>query len=453
VAVVGGGYCGAALVSALLQKGPRPLRIAWIEPAATPGPGLAYSGQDPLHLLNVSAGCMRLPGAPAQPFASFVRRRDPSADGDTLAPRAWFGAWIVAELAQAMTAACGVRVDHYRSPAVQVQATGRGGRVLLADGTTLEADQVVLATGHAMPRVPAALADHEGSPWLLHRKNPLEALEELDRTERVLVVGTGLTALDLVRGLRHRGHQGRVLALSRRGQWPAPHLADRSADLTLPELPPVPLGDVDAATAWAGCAFAAQREAGRPWQRVVDAIRLQVPALWQSWDLDARRSFLHGRRSAWERLRHRAPAPHLDDLDAWSCEGWLTTLGAHVEHVVDGGDSVRVDVRCSDGSLRQLQVDRIVLCTGADGAAGADGCPLWIGLLREGCLVPEPLGLGVMVDADGRAQTAEGKVLPWLRVMGAATRGDVFERTAVPDLCVHGERVAHGLVHDLAAAR
>lgn len=58
VVILGGGFCGAALAINLLRRVRRPLQVVLVEPQPILGQGVAYSTDDPLHLLNVPADNM-----------------------------------------------------------------------------------------------------------------------------------------------------------------------------------------------------------------------------------------------------------------------------------------------------------------------------------------------------------------------------------------------------------
>ena len=61
IAVIGGGFCGAAFVLHLLRDFPAlAARIDVVEPRDTLGSGLAYSTPDPTHRINVAAARMAL---------------------------------------------------------------------------------------------------------------------------------------------------------------------------------------------------------------------------------------------------------------------------------------------------------------------------------------------------------------------------------------------------------
>ncbi len=79
--------------------------------------------------------------------------------------------------------------------------------VTLADGSRHVGDVAVLATGNESP---IAKLPCDADPWL----PPLSAV---DKDATVLILGTGLTMIDYVLSLLRDGHDGRIVAISRRG--------------------------------------------------------------------------------------------------------------------------------------------------------------------------------------------------------------------------------------------
>jgi hypothetical protein len=80
----------------------------------------------------------------------------------------------------------------------------------------------------------------------------------------VLLVGSGLTAVDLIIELRDRGHRGRIHLVSRRGQMPQPHRVAEARPR--PGLQPVALGaDLHPRARWPRCAPGCVRPRPRAW--------------------------------------------------------------------------------------------------------------------------------------------------------------------------------------------
>ena len=93
-------------------------------------------------------------------------------------------------------------------------------------------------------------------------------------------------------------------------------------------------------------------------------------------------------------------------------------------------------------TVESLQVARVVNCTGPSGNPVGAGEPLLDRLLAAGRIRPDPCRIGIDVDAECRAQSADGSASETLRVVGPLTKGAFWEIVAVPDI--------RGQVRDLA---
>ncbi|MEQ1508057.1 MAG: FAD/NAD(P)-binding protein, partial [Myxococcota bacterium] len=443
VVIVGGGFCGAALAAHLLATGRPGWRITVIERADRVGPGVAYGTTDPVHRLNVPAGRMGLDPEDPGGFVRWARARGLAVTDGALVPRSWYGDYLTDALADAIRTAPG-KLRLVRGTATGVRGGRAGREVVLADGTAVPADDVVLATGHLAPIVPTAIPDALLDDPRVVRDPWASGALRIDRDDRVLIVGTGLTAVDVILTLRSRRHRGLVLAVSPGGRWPASHLPD-------PATPPIelepPIGaPIDAVVDWYRATVARQAAAGVPFQRVVDAIRPFVPALWAALPPEERARFVARYRRSWERVRHRAAAEALGQLEGWRASGALVTRAATLARVtVHGSELVVTLARTGTGALESRAVDRVVLCTGADPDLRRGGNPIVDDRSAAGELTRDPLRLGAATDPDGRALDAHGRAVPDLWVLGGARRPATWESTSVPELAVQARDLALAL--------
>ncbi len=133
----------------------------------------------------------------------------------------------------------GVTVREHRTTAVDLTDTGEGQSVLLADGTVLPADVVVLAQGF-LDRDPTreesgliAAADRHGLTYLPPGYTADVDLSELRPGEPVLVRGFGLAFIDLMvllgegRGGRFSDNQDGTLTYHPSGTEPVLHVGSR----------------------------------------------------------------------------------------------------------------------------------------------------------------------------------------------------------------------------------
>ncbi|HWL79535.1 MAG TPA: FAD/NAD(P)-binding protein [Roseomonas sp.] len=426
LAIVGGGFAGTTL--ALQARAAWPTaRILLFEPGR-PGPGLAYSTPDPSHLLNVPATGMSLyPDRPTH-FADWLAAQPdaPAAgEGPCFAPRRMYGRYLREQLRDAVERE---EVCHLPQRVVALaRRPGGGFRLQTEDGGGHEPDHVVLAVGgFAAGR---AQPPHVfGDPW-----DPA-ALRDLDPEAPVLLVGLGLTMVDMLLALRGQGHRGPVLGISRHGWLPLSHVSG-----AFPPPWPMPGGR----EAWSGPLvalrtlrrMAAEAAAvGQPWQAVIDGVRPQVQRIWHGWDLAARRRFLRHARSLWNLHRHRLAPRVARFLAEQRDTGALEILPGRLSGWQPAGEGVEVSIRLRGGEVVTRHVARVLLCTGPDSSDAWRSTPPIPALVAAEMAAPERLGLGLAVREDGQALTESGQAVPGLWVLGPLTRGSLWEITAVPEI-------------------
>ncbi len=215
IAVIGGGFSGAAFAVHLARQARRPVSVRIVEPRAALGAGLAYGTADPAHRVNVPAAKMTLfPDLPLD-FEEWLDRRgeaedDPGMVDASLGPfprRAAFGAYVAEALEEAKGGLADIR--HVRDAAAGVRRRPGIWRLELGGGGHLDADLVVLATGHPPPALPSQLAPSPvaGHPRLVANPWADGVLAPIRAADDVLILGTGLSMANVVASLELRGHR------------------------------------------------------------------------------------------------------------------------------------------------------------------------------------------------------------------------------------------------------
>lgn len=454
VAVIGGGFSGAAVAWHLLRLRPQLEQVVLIEPRAELGRGLAYSAADPSHRINVPATRMSL--IPDQPthFNDWLESTgaldaDPAArrsEGRNFPARAVFGTYVAEQLA-----ALGPRVTHVVAAAETVEARGDGYRIRTGDGAIIEAGLVVLAVAHAPPSPPSALARALAThPRFVPDPWQAGALEAVRPDDRVLIVGTGLTMADIVASLERLGHRGEIVALSRRGLRSRGH----------PALVHEPFGDFSTDPARSAgalvrrirAAVAQAGEAGQSWHCVLDQVRLQGSLIWNALPQPERARLLRHLRPFWDVHRFRI-APQVEEvLDRRITEGTLDLRAASLREVTVADDAIHVTLRARrTGEVTQETFDAVITATGpAHGRVFADN-PVLASLERAGLARPDTLRLGIEVAPDGRCIGAAGVPTPGLYVAGPLARGTVGELMGLPDVTNYAIRIAGEVAARLGA--
>jgi uncharacterized NAD(P)/FAD-binding protein YdhS len=446
VAVIGGGCAGVLVTREVLRcSDDDPVLI---EPD-TLGGGPAYGSAQPWHLLNSRAGAMSADPDDPQHFVRWARSVGIAADASSFLPRRDFGRYLRAALAETV-AATGDRFTHHRTRVARLVPDGVGCTLELADGRRLRADHAVLATGGpaaARPAiVPADLDDHPGyvgDPW-----RP-DALVAVPSRAPVLLIGTGLTAIDVALTLTSGERAGRsapIVAVSRHGQVPQAQLATAS-----PCAAPIgPPSDGDPAGLRV-LVRAVRRQADQAvdWRSVVDGLRPSLDGWWTSLPPVEQEAFLRHLARFWESHRHRmspAVATRVADLRA---DGLLDVRTGGIRSIAaapDGG----FDVVLADGASRRFAA--VVNCAGPGRLPRSAG-PVVGGLLDAGAARVGPHGLGLAVDGVGRVIDAAGDVQQRLWVVGPLRRGVSWETTAVPELRAQAASLAARLSVTGGAAR
>ena len=147
VAIIGGGYTGAALAIHLMRNAAGPLVLTLIDPSARPGRGIAYGTTDPEHRINLPSDRMSLFDADPTHATRWLHEHGflPDAkstddQGHRYVARASYGAYVEAMLAEAIAgSAPRVAFSHERARATWIAPNSAGWSVSLSDGRALEA--------------------------------------------------------------------------------------------------------------------------------------------------------------------------------------------------------------------------------------------------------------------------------------------------------------------------
>ena len=432
VAVVGGGFSGTMVAAQLARKG---LASALIDGSGRIGRGIAYSTREPAHVLNVRAEVMSAWPEDQQDFARRIESEGGSAKD--FVERRRFGRYMDGILNEATATGLVAPVE---AMAVSATRDAEGWTVGLADGRTVCARALVLAIGNQDP-APMQVAQGIGperfinNPWGPEARAADARLSGSDRS--VLLLGTGLTAVDHILSLDANGHSGRITALSRRGQMPRGHVPYEPAPVEADE---VPMGNVLALWRWL------RRRTGQAsWRAAVDALRPHSSAIWQAFGEKEQRRFLRHARPWWDVHRHRIATDVAARLKELVGSGQLEVVAGRVQAMreVDGGVKVEIALR-GRGKAETRTFDTVVNCTGPLGAMARTRDPMLRAMLDEGTIGVDHLGIALEVDERNRAGDRV-----W--AMGPMTKGKYWEIIAVPDIRGQAAEVAADIAAELRA--
>jgi len=452
IAIIGAGFSGTALAINLLRlASERPLSIALISDAGW-ARGIAYARRPYPYLLNVPAGRMSASSADASEFLRFARRHLPRASAHDFLPRELYGDYLESTLAHAeLVAPPAVRLQRVRGEAIALESARSAADtgVYLADGRMLRAARVVLAVGNPPPAAlpgTEALHGHGG-----YTADPWAAPPRFRRGESVLLVGAGLTMVDVAVAGCAGARDLTLHAISRHGLRPA---AQSSAGVREPA--PDAAALLRAARSARGLLrsvreLAQELEArGGDWREAVLFVRTLVPALWRALPESERRRFLRHLRSHWEVHRHRLPPLTAATLAQLQRSGRLRVSAGRILVCEPHAGRIRVSWRArGERATQVLHVDRIVNCSGPQYDPRHVDSRLLRSLQAQGAALADPLGLGLLTGEHGALRDRSGRTSSRHFYLGPMLRPQGWETTAVPELRAHAERLAQHLLRGL----
>jgi len=464
VVILGGGYAGATAAIHLSRRSAEPLELTLVEPRAVPGQGLAHSTPHPDHRLNGPPGNHSVHPDEPDHFARWLAESgtlaaDPAATEPTglcFARRLDFGRYMAAELERHAGAnPSGSPIAHVREAAVSIERRAAGPLVRLGSGRALAADRCVLALGWDAVGVPAPLRPLTGHPGWFGDPWDSQRLGGLPRGASILLVGAGLTASDTFATLAAQGHQGPVLAFSRRGLRSASQNPYRVRGRTVWDvlLDPAPAfvarhgapATVREALQALRRDIAAIDPATASWHGAFDALRDASLHFWPALPAAEKRRFARHLKTWYDAHRYRNPPQTERIVAEGERRGQLRFAAGRLQsaHAGAAGIEVAYDERGS-GARRTVRVDAVINCTGPQPRPGASANPLWRSLIASGAVRDHPCGIGIEVDRGSRVIDAAGRADPTLFALGPPAAGSLGETTGVP-------HVAHQMI-GLAAA-
>ncbi len=478
ITIVGGGFTAATLAIQLLRRTAVPLDIAVVEPREHLGRGLAYSAIDPDHRLNgsVDAHCVD----PEQPDAlrqwcmeTGLFHRDPECllpNGHAFIRRGDFGEFLSDQLAKlASERRLGSTVRHVRDLAVAATVVDGQAQVTTANGSTVAGALMVIATGNPPQalRFPLDPKDRSRPQFIAQ---PLEpgSLDRVPADAKVLVVGGGLTALDVVSTLIRQQRARQIHVVSRHGLRPRPQApailsfdGTRCRQAAVVDLHrPIPdyLKEVPRTARHWCVALRAEigraADAGRPWQEPFDAVRDVVWRLWPQLPLDQKLRFLRRLRVFYDVHRFRAPPTNLAIVLSAEAQGRVTFSAASVASVryLDSEERVEVELLETASAERTWsEFDAVINCTGLDWTNACLHNPVLQSLVDQGRLRRHPTGMGFDVSVLCEALDCEGSANPLLRVVGPPTSGVFGDPLGVSFIAGQAQRIVPDILSTLTA--
>ena len=427
VAIVGGGASGTILAAQLARRG---IQSVLIDGSGRVGRGVAYSTTEAAHLLNVRAEGMSAWADEPDHFADRFAKEGGQSHG--FAQRRLFGRYLGDILEEAVASG---KTQIVAATALS-GTRGESWSVGLGDGSTIRSKILVLAIGNQEPEALRAFAGvgkrFVKNPWGNDARAAVADLASAGLP--TLLVGTGLTMIDLVLSLDAAGFEGRITALSRRGLIPRSHADFEPRPVAADTLP----RGLGAMMGWL------RRRSGETgWHAAVDSLRPYSHPLWQAMSREEQLRFLRHARPWWDVHRHRIAPEVAETLACLIGQGRLEIIAGQVINAHETGEGLNVNYRRRGTTEpRSANLAYAFNCTGPLHSIAHSKDPLLRSLLDTGEVKPDHLGIGLDISGTCRAGGH-------LWAMGPLTKGRYWEIIAVPDIREQAAAVADDIEREL----
>lgn len=437
VAIIGGGASGTLAAAHLLRRrsSPERLRITLVESREDVGCGIAYSTDQSSHLLNTRVHNMSAFPEEPEHFARWLERQGLSSGGGLeFVPRKVYGRYLTELIAAEPNAPAVPRLRIVKQECTGLRPHEHGVEVALSDGTVLPSHFAILATGYCR--------DGRHEPGL---DDPWSRPEKHDLAAPVVLVGTGLTMVDMVMSLLDSGQSGPIYALSRRGLLPQPHRVTKPLKLSTAD---IPIGTSLAYMMhWLRSTIRSHETAGGNWRDIIDGLRPHTQMLWRHLPHESRGRFLRHASSLWDTHRHRMPPASADRIADAQASGLLRIIRGHFQEAHRTALGTNITYRPS-GSREPLvlEASHAIDCRGFGRLSLPTKNRLIQSLLDDDLARVDTLKLGLDFDKHDALVDANGCSTARVFGIGPITRGSHWEITAVPDIREQAARLAELLL-------
>ncbi|GGN85433.1 hypothetical protein GCM10010112_65860 [Actinoplanes lobatus] len=489
--VVGMGATGVGvfveLVQSLIAGGdPSGASIHLFEPRDELGAGVAYSTPEDCHLLNMRAVTMSLRPDDPMHFLRWMRERPDRPESEEYVPRRLFAAYLREHLDAAVRAARAARIRVHVHHAVVSDCREENGLVHVIAGVDHFAlDYAVLCLGD-LPSTD--YLEFCKLPTYVHSVWQGSGLRQIPPDARVGVIGTSLTAVDVLLSLGEQGHRGPVTAVARRRSLPkvqGPRMSPRLRHITRDNLAALTggwsrrldlddvvrlfraeledaLGPVD----WAAVFTEAHKpfldalrhdvalaEDGQTaWYYILDATSEIIPELWDWMTEQARAEFLENHLSIWAMFRHCVPLRNGRRLLAMAEAGRFDALSG-LTSVTHDPDRDEFELAGVHGEPYRRRVDYLLNATGTGFALERSDSSLLQNMLMRGEIRPHRLG-GVDVEFDTmRVIRPDGSASERTFYVGPLTRGVHFYTNSLETNLTNSRRATAAMTAHLVHRR
>lgn len=438
IGIVGGGFSGLMTAYHILTLSENPVQVKLFNVHRPLGKGTAFSTNEELHLLNVAAANMSaLPESPDH-FSEWILKHYPEYTGRDLTkefvPRKLYGEYLQ-DFVKALS-----KDKNFISIGKEVQDIEALNDSLLVRTADEDhnVDAVILATGNLLP---AKLIEKD-SPYFINDPWDFNEIRKKASTaERLLILGTGLSMIDIVLQLDHDGFEKEILCVSSNGLLPKQHKFGNKYPDYLNELNECK--DLNSVFSCIKKHLQNAQNQGYSRESVIDVLRPFSQEIWTRFNQEDQQRFLRHLKHSWNVLRHRIPASSAQVIEKKKLEGLLQINAGKLVKAEDSGKGLKVELKLKR-SKSPVVVDNclVINCTGPLADYRKTNSPLFRNLFSKGLATFGNSGLGLNAMHTGELLTATGDVIKDMYTLGPPLKSVLWETTAVNEIRKQAKKLA-----------
>lgn len=453
VAIVGGGLSGLTVLYHLVFKAKNPLNIFFIEKSERIATGIAFGTALSWHPLNVRAENMGIsPEDPAGFYKWLMKNEKKWRNADPLfskltyseksyLSRKLFGMYLkdVFEEIKAKAKEKGIALQIIEDEILDVERTSEQFTLKSKHTSSIVSDFLVLAIGNpTTKRLPFETELLLSHPFYIHniwQRHPALPFGLPD--EQLVILGSGLTTIDMILTLNNLQFPGNIHVISKNGKFPHVHKAHVNENLSFlhTEKELLPLYRAFRKE-WKN-----QKNKDKDWRILIDSLRPITTQLWKGLTIKSQKQFLRRLLPLWNQHRHRMATESEQILTNLIHKGKLKISVGMIEKV-EIGEIGQFQIECKD---KKMEAKYLINCSGPEFILERQKNPLLQALVKKEFVQPDDLGLGLKLQNNEKnilSGNNEGKMFG----IGGLLFGELFETIAVPDIRSQGQSIANTIL-------
>lgn len=437
IGIVGGGFSGLMTAYHLVSHNEQPFRLLLFNEGFPVSKGVAFSGNDPVHLLNVPAGKMSALPEDPEHFTRWIsenhREYNPASLDKAFLPRMIYGNYL-SEIFGIVTSDPNVQALEEKVTDVE-QTDGRYKVYTNKDQHLV--DVIVLATGNLPP---AKLIAFESENYVNDPWNFEEILEKAGSAEKLFIMGSGLSMVDIILQLDKYQVSKKVICMSHGGLLPQQIFQDESYPSFLDELNDCTDLNEIYRVIKKHLRHAKTNEIHS--QTVIETLRPYTQELWQKLSPACKSRFMRHLKKSWNVLRHRIPERSAGVIERWIDEEQLQVLTGKLKDAQQGKNGLDLTLQIRNKGRHTEHSCTLINCTGPLMDYTRVDDQLYLNLFKRSLASPGEQGIGLQAEINGKIRCQENSITPNMFTLGPTLKGVLWETTGVNEIRNQAKRIA-----------